>query len=277
MLSILSPRCLGAVLFFCCGLGMGSAQAAAFDHQHKAWNSLLQEHVVVQRGGLASAVDYAGLAKDKLRLNAYTDSLSAVSAAQYQQWSKPQQLAFLINAYNAFTIELILRSYPGIGSIRDLGNLLFNSPWKKEFIPLLGSHISLDAIEHSMIRKQGAFDDPRIHAAVNCASVGCPALRNEAYVAERLDAQLSDSLSRFLSDTTRNRYNVKRGRLEVSRIFDWYGKDFEQGHKGYASLKDLFAQHAAQLSDNAAAQAAIRAGRYKLQFLDYDWSLNDVR
>ena len=102
-------------------------------------------------------------------------------------------------------------------------------------------------------------------------------LRNEAFVAERLDIQLDDAMRRFLSDRTRNRFDTGTGILSVSKIFDWYHKDFERGHKGYDSLQTLFARHAVVLGATPQAQAEIRAGRYKLAFLDYDWALNDAR
>ncbi|WP_293371381.1 DUF547 domain-containing protein [Nevskia sp.] len=248
----------------------------AFDASHDAWTRLLQKHVVDVRPGQATAVRYAGFAADRPALKAYLASLSAVKPDEYGRWTKPEQLAFLINAYNAWTVELILGSYPKLKSIKDLGSLL-SSPWKKTFIPLLGQTISLDQIEHGMIRKPGVFDDPRIHAAVNCASVGCPALARSAFVARDLDRQLDAALSGFLSDATRNRYDAASGRLEVSKIFDWYSGDFERGHRGYDSLKTLFAKHAAVLARTSDGQAAVRAGRYKLGYLDYDWALNDAR
>jgi hypothetical protein len=249
---------------------------AGFDHRHGAWDALLRQHVVLAPGGNASTLRYAALHARRPALEAYLDTLSAVSAATYAAWSRPQQLAFLINAYNAFTVDLILARYPDLKSIKDLGSFL-QSPWKKKFFQLLGQERSLDEVEHGMIRAPGAFDDPRIHVAVVCASIGCPMLRNEAYTAERLDAQLDDALRRFLSDRSRNRFDAASGTLSVSRIFDWYRKDFEQGHKGYDGLPGVFARHADALATTVQAQADIRAGRYKLSFLDYDWALNDAR
>jgi hypothetical protein len=105
--------------------------------------------------------------------------------------------------------------------------------------PLLGGKVSLDDIEHEMLRQRGRYDDPRVHFAVNCASIGCPALREEAFVAERLDAQLDEQALRFMSDRTRNRYNAQRGRLELSKIFDWYGEDFRLGHRGIARCRQF--------------------------------------
>lgn len=253
-----------------------SPAATAFDHGHGAWEQLLRQHVVVAADGNSSAVRYAGMKRQQAALRAYLDTLAGVTPEAYEQWSRPQRLAFLINAYNAWTVELILTRYPGLKSIKDLGSFL-ESPWKKKFVRLLGQQRHLDDIEHGLIRAPGAFDDPRIHVAVVCASVGCPMLRNEAFVAERIDAQLDDAMRRFLSDRSRNRFEADGGRLAVSKIFDWYRKDFEQGHQGLMSLQALFARHADSLAPTAQAQAQVRAGRYRLAFLDYDWTLNDAR
>ena len=253
-----------------------AAHAQAIDHSHAAWTTLLKKHVVLIDGGKASQLRYAGMAADSATLKAYTDSLSAVSASTFEAFSKPQQMAWLINAYNAFTVELILTRYPKLASIRDLGSLLSN-PWKPKFIKLLGSEMSLDNIEHDTLRAKGRYDDPRIHFAVNCASVGCPMLREEAFVAERLDAQLEEQARRFMGDRSRNRYSAASGKLELSKIFDWYGDDFKQGHKGIASLAAFAARHADQLADAPADREKLRGQQVAVSFLDYDWKLNDAR
>lgn len=258
------------------GLLAAASLAHAFDHTHAAWNSLLARHVVVAPGGNASAVRYAALQADRPALQAYLQALSAVPEAQYQGWSRAQRLAFLINAYNAYTVELVLTRHPRLDSIKDLGGV-FQSPWKKKFFVLLGQERTLDDVEHGLIRAPGAFDEPRIHVAVVCASIGCPMLRNEAWTADKLATQLEDSMRRFLADRSRNRFDAVAGRLQVSKIFDWYGKDFAQGHQGFDSQKTTFARYAAQLADTPEAQARIRAGDYRLEFLDYDWRLNDAR
>ncbi|WP_292457322.1 DUF547 domain-containing protein [Methylibium sp.] len=252
------------------------AFAQAFDHGHAAWTVLLSKHVVLLRGGQASQLRYAGFAADRPALRSYVESLSAVSAPHFASFSKAQQQAFLINAYNAFTVELILTKYPDLKSIKDLGSLL-SSPWKPKWIALLGGKVSLDDIEHQMLRKRGVYDDPRVHFAVNCASIGCPMMREEAFVAERLDAQLAQQTQRFLADRTRNRWNVQRGRLELSKIFDWYGEDFALGHRGIASLAGFAAKHADPLADAQADRERIRSEKVEVAFLDYDWALNDAR
>jgi hypothetical protein len=244
---------------------------AAFDHSHAQWDALTKKHVVWLAGGHASQVDYSGFKADREALKAYLDDLSAVSQSEYDGWKKPEKLAFLINAYNAYTVALILTEYPKVKSIKDLGSLV-TSPWKKRFFTLLGKQHSLDDVEHSMIRAPGVFDEPRIHMAANCASIGCPALRSEAYVAGKLDAQLEDSVGRFLSDRSRNRFSPKTGKLEVSKIFDWYGKDFTAKS---GSVEAWLAQYADKLADDPKQQQTIREKKARLEFLDYDWALND--
>ncbi len=257
-------------------LARAGAQAAAFDHSHATWSALLKKHVVLIDGGRGSQLRYAGMAADRAVLKACTDTFSAVSAAAFNTFSKPQQMAFLINAYNAFTVELILTRYPKLASIRDLGSLLSN-PWKPKFIKLLGTEMSLDNIEHDTLRAKGRYDDPRIHFAVNCASVGCPMLREEAFVAERLDAQLDEQTRRFIGDRSRNRFNSSSGKLELSKIFDWYGDDFKQGHRGIQSLTGFAASHADLLADSPADRDRVRGQKLDIAFLDYYWKLNDAR
>jgi hypothetical protein len=249
---------------------------AAFDQNHTSWDALLKKAVVVAPGGVASTVRYADIQKERSLLKSYLDSVSAVTPEEYRRWSRPQQLAFLVNAYNAFTVELILTRYPDLKSIKELGSVL-QSPWKKKFFRVLGESRSLDDLEHDLIRAPGAFDDPRIHFAVVCASIGCPMLRNEAFIPDRLDAQLDDAQRRFLSDRSRNRFEPESGTLKVSKIFDWYRKDFELGHKGFDTLKSVFSRYADRLADGPEAQVRIRAGDYKLEYLPYDWALNDAR
>ena len=254
--------------------GVSAARAqGGFDHEHRAWSALLAKHVLLRDSGRATQVRYRGFAVDRAALKAYLDSLSRVTPADYAGWDKPQQLAFLINAYNAFTVEKVLTRYPDLKSIRDFGTV-FGNPWKDRFFMLLGKSQNLDGIEHDTIRAPGGFEEPRIHFAVNCASIGCPALREEAYIANRLEAQLEDQTRRFLADRSRNRFAA--GTLEVSRIFDWYAKDFSVGGKGIASPPQFFAKYADLLADREEDRQAVRGGRLPIRYLDYDWALNDA-
>ena len=252
-------------------LPLGAFAQSAFDHQYAGWNALLKKHVKWLPDGKQSRVNYKGFAADRAALKGVLSALSAVPKATFDGWSKPQQMAFLINAYNAFTVELILTQYPDLKSIKDLGSI-FQSAWKKEFFTLLGSERHLDWVEHEQLRP--VYKEPRVHAAVNCASIGCPALRDEAFTATQLEAQLDDGMRRFMGDRTRNR--VKDGEVQVSAIFKWFKEDFNSGYRGFKQVEDVFAAYAGQLTDKPDEQAALRARSLPVSYLDYDWSLNDL-
>jgi hypothetical protein len=250
----------------------GSAGAASFDHSR--WDELLLAHVVVLDEGSVTRVDYQGMADQRSVLTAYLTELAEVPQSRFDSWAKDDQLAFLINAYNAWTVELILTGYPGIQSIKELGSL-FRSPWKKQFIPLFGETLSLDEIEHGLIRDSGRYAEPRIHFAVNCASIGCPALSNRAYRGDILEEQLQQATVLFLSDSQRNRY--RDGKLQISSIFKWYREDFEQGWRGAENLPQFLALYAESLGV-AEREGDLRAqGTVSIEFLDYDWKLNGVK
>jgi Protein of unknown function, DUF547 len=237
---------------------LSASPAMAFDHAHAAWGALLERHVVVLDGGKASRIRYAGMAADRAQLKRYLETLSATPRGEFDGWSRAEQMAFLLNAYNAFMVEKILGRYPDIRSVWDYGKL-FGNPFKDDFFSLLGRRATLDWIEQDMLRK--TYRDARVHYALNCASIGCPMLRAEPYVAARLEAQLEDQARRFLSDSTRNRY--REGRLEVSKIFDWYKEDFEPRNAYFARYAELLG------ADAGAVNAA------RITFLEYDWALND--
>ena len=242
-----------------------------FDHTYAVWEGLLKKHVRWLPDNKQSRANYKGFAADRAELSKVLESFSAVSQAQFNAWSKEQQMAFLINAYNAFTIEVILTKYPDLKSIKDLG-LFGRGPWKNEFFSLLGAKRHLDWIEHEQLRPK--YAEPRVHVAVNCASIGCPALLPEAFTASKMDAMLEDGMRRFLGDRTRNRF--EGGKLQVSNIFKWFKEDFEKGHKGFAKLEDVFAKYADLLTTDEAARQQIKAKAVSISHLDYDWSLNDV-
>lgn len=246
------------------------ASVREFDHSHQAWTIFLQKHVNVK--GPASTIDYKSIKNDPKDFNEYLKSLTAVSQDEFNRFSQNERLAFLINAYNAFTVKLVVDHYP-VKSIKDIGERSFSnptaSPWKTKFFNLLGEKRHLDNIEHDMIRKQ--FNEPRIHFAVNCASVGCPALRNEAFIASQLEKQLEDAAVSFISDKTRNRYSSETKKLELSSIFKWYGSDFP---KKYDSLEAFLAPW---ITSNPEHQKIIRDKKADVSYLDYDWSLNEEK
>lgn len=246
------------------------------DPLHHGWDLLLRRHVAWSPGGESSTVHYRGVMGDRAELRKVLDGYAAVPRAQYDAMRRDERLAFLVNVYNAWTIELVLTRYPELKSIKDLGSLL-QSPWKRRFVKLFGEEVHLDHVEHELVRAPGVFDEPRIHFALVCASVGCPALRPEAFTAARLEAQLEDSARRFLRDRSRNRFNPRTARLEVSKIFDWYKGDFERSPRSPVSREAFFARYADLLADDPKDQAAVREMRVPIVHLDYDWSLNDRR
>lgn len=267
-----------------CALLLPATPALAqFDHSHKAFDALLKKHVVVLQAGRASQVRYAGFKQDEAALKGYIETLSKVTDAEFKAFTRPQQMAFLINAYNAFTVQLILTKYPDLKSIKDLGGT-FSSPWKQKFFKLFGQDTFLDQIEHETLRRKGVYDEPRVHFAVNCASIGCPALREEAFTADKLDVQLDEQATRFLSDRSRNRYNAQREVLEVSKIFDWFKEDWQSGYKGVGkdqtpvtSREQYFGKYAKLLADKPEEQKVVADGKAEIRFLDYDWNLNDAK
>lgn len=250
----------------------GLSPVYAIDHQ--PWDRLLAQHVTEIEDGSVTEVDYAAFSHDREALKAYLSALEAVDKNTFDDWSRDRQLVFLINAYNAWTVELILSEYPDLDSIKDLGGF-FRSPWGKDFIPLFGEKVSLDHIEHELIRGCARYQEPRIHFAVNCASVGCPALRNEAYNEAKLNDQLEQQTRLFLADDSRNR--LEDDQLLVSEIFKWYQEDFEQGWRDAETLAEFLSLYAEALSLTDSQKAALQKGRLEIDFLDYDWALNDTK
>lgn len=202
-------------------------------------------------------VNYAGFKKDEAKLDRY---LKVLEQTDTRQLSRDEQLAFYINAYNAWTIKLVLRGYPGIHSIKDLGSF-WSSPWKKKLVRIDGKVLSLDDVEHGILRPK--FRDPRIHFAVNCASKSCPPLRSVPYEGKTINQQLDAAARTFLNDPQSNRLVGET--LYVSKIFDWYGEDFKPGIVGFF-LK--YAQ--GDLKEGLEANR----DRIEIRYLDYDWSLN---
>ena len=263
---------------FAAVLLMNSAIVHAFDHQHSIFTQVLSDVVRLSPNKKQTRVDYALLNKQPEKLNQYLNALSSVKQSDYQLWTGDEQLSFLINAYNGFTLQLINQNYVKFQtgkaeSIKDLGSF-FSSPWKKSFFTLLDEKRSLDDVEHNMIRVW--FERPRIHAAVVCAAVSCPPLRNEAFVADKLDQQLDDQMRQFLSDDQSNTINLRDNRVKLSAIFKWYGEDFEKGQQGFNSLNDLIKAYRTDIADDPQQLLWLQKQDFKIRYLDYDWRLNDI-
>ncbi|MAJ56360.1 MAG: hypothetical protein CBC67_09650 [Gammaproteobacteria bacterium TMED107] len=255
-----------------CGLTTGAAETEP-DFSHETWNNLLTRFVNLSADGTASRVDYEGFAESRQKLATYLNELASVSKVDFDRWSEAEQLAFLINAYNAWTVELILERYPGIESIRDIG-FLPGAAWRLRIVELFGRKMSLDNLEHDMIRGWDRFHEPRIHFAVNCAAIGCPALSDRAYSGSTLNDQLDRNARQFLKDRSRN-YAI-RSDLYVSPIFRWYREDFQDGWGGYESLSAFLAEYGEALGLSEAQKAGLMSGRIRIRFSRYDWSLNSL-
>ncbi|MBL7648813.1 MAG: DUF547 domain-containing protein [Candidatus Hydrogenedentes bacterium] len=236
-------------------LAIALAAGGNFDQSHAALDSILKARV---SQGL---VDYKGLQADRAPLDAYLAQAGAVPMAEFQQWTREEQLALLINVYNAATLQLIIDGYP-VDSIKSLGGLV-KSPWSREIVQLFGKKISLDTLEHKIIRKN--YQEPRIHFAVVCAAMGCPPLRAEAYTGARLEEQLDAQTREFLTTPAKNRVDAEKKTLWLSPIFKWYGDDFETTSKSLAAFVAPYigAAEGANLDD------------FAIEYTDYDWSLNE--
>lgn len=221
---------------------------------HQLWDQLLKKHV-----NAGDHVNYKGFIADSAMLNEYLEILSN-NPPNSSMWSKEEQLAYWINAYNAFTVKLIVDNYP-VESIRDLNPTLYvpllNTVWHIKFFSIGGKKFNLDEIEHNILRKQ--FNEPRIHFAIVCASYSCPPLRKEAYTAEKVDEQLEDQAIHFINDPKRN--VLRKQSAELSSIFKWFKGDFTK--KG--TLIEFLNQYSkVEIDPNA-----------RISFMEYSWSLND--
>ncbi len=234
--------------------------SALLDSEHLAWTALLARYVV------DGQVDYRGMkAHSGPALDAYLRDLEAVDPTAYAPLTREQRLAFWVNAYNAYTVKLILQHHP-LRSIRRIGWLPL-AAFTQRFIPLraVGERpLSLMAIEHTHLRRE--LGDARIHFAIVCASKSCPRLRSEAYRASAIDAQLDDAARGFVRDGARNRIEPATGTAKVSRIFKWFRGDFTRDG---GTLGGYLARYA----EPEAAELLRRKGD-DLGFLRYDWGLN---
>ncbi|HUE87944.1 MAG TPA: VTT domain-containing protein [Vicinamibacterales bacterium] len=231
----------------------GEAGAARFDHS--TLDALLSHNV--DPDGL---VDYDVLHREPAALDRY---LSELAHAPFADLGRDDKLALLINAYNAFTLRLILDFYP-VESIRDIPE---EKRWKHVRWTLGGATFSLDQIEHEQIRPN--FSEPRIHFALVCAAIGCPPLRNEAYVGERLDAQLASQTAYVHTHDRWFQFDSAANEVRLTSLYDWYGSDFLQQAP---TVVDYAARHVPAL------QSALTTGRRpKVRWIDYDWRLNARR
>ncbi len=212
---------------------------------HKAWDVLLKKHV--DKNGL---VAYKEFLNDQDQLTSYLNHLS--TNVPDDSWSQKKQLAYYINLYNAATIDLILKNYP-VKSIKEIKN-----PWKTSNIKMGEKYYSLGDIEHKILRE---MKEPRIHFAINCASYSCPKLLNEAFIASKMEEQLERVTLEFIN-SDKNDISPENPRL--SKIFKWYKKDFiVKGEQGLIAYINKYSNIKIDVNT-------------KVEFMDYDWNLNEM-
>jgi hypothetical protein len=230
---------------------MAVQSAAAQTVDNRIYAELLKKYVTHGK------VDYRGFQSEEERLDQYLAILERIDP---NSLLRREQFAFYINVYNAWTIKLILSRYPDIQSIKDIGGI-FKSPWKQKIVHLNGEVFTLDDIEHHILRP--LFKDPRIHFAINCASISCPVLRSEPYTGAKLDAQLQDATTRFINDPQRNR--IEKNILVISKIFKWFPEDFNKDVVGFVS---------AYARGDFKTKIENNKDKIKIKYQAYDWSLN---
>ncbi|MFC1667785.1 DUF547 domain-containing protein [Chlamydiota bacterium] len=213
------------------------------------YNTILQKYLSHGK------VDYTKLKEDRRGLDQYLKKIADLPIQMLQKASKNQQIAFYVNAYNAYTLQIIINNYP-VKSIKDIKGV-----WDKIVCTVAGEELTLNEIEHGILRKQ--FQEPRIHFALVCASRGCPVLLNKDYTGEKLDAQLARQTAVFLTDSDKNRYDDSRNTLYLSLIFKWFRNDF-------GDLRIFVSKY---FPKEIARQILTR--NPKITYLRYDWALND--
>jgi hypothetical protein len=279
-MAVRQPRLLAVVTITAVMAAATPVQAGnveAFDHTYRLYGDLLRGHVMGAR------VDYAKLQQHPVALDAVIDELGNITAAQFQNWSAGQQIAYLINAYNVFTLKAIVDHYPIRGwwfswlsltprnSIKQIDGVWTRLRW-----PVAGAERTLDEIEHEILRKQ--YREPRMHFAINCASVSCPRLRHEPYTSDHLERQLILAARDYLASDFG--LIVDGSTLRVSSILSWFNDDFVDQ---YARLIDADRPSRdrtilgviAKYGPPEASRLA-QTGTARIRFLKYDWSLNDT-
>ncbi len=225
--------------------GSQNTNATVEKIDYALWKDLLQKNV--SRDGV---VNYNGFKKDVVKLNAFLRQVSATNITS--SWSKSDKIAYWINAYNAYTVKLILNYLP-VNSIKEIDN-----PWKKSFFSIHNKTMDLSTIEHEILRK---FKDPRIHFAINCASASCPKLIREPYKAGNLDRLLEQQTTEFINDPFHN--TISPYTVRVSKIFDWYKKDFKETHGNVVNFINQYSK-------------SLIADQKDKGYKEYDWTINSV-
>ncbi|MEM9809534.1 MAG: DUF547 domain-containing protein [Cyanobacteria bacterium P01_D01_bin.56] len=217
-------------------------------------------------------VDYENLQQSRQTLDTFNNGIATVDDATLSGWSEEEQIAFWINAYNSLTLKSIVDQTPIKPSIKDITGV-----WRLRKHPINQKEKTLNEIEHDVLRVD--FDEPRLHAAIVCAAISCPPLRNEAFTGEQLDAQLDEQVVQWLARPDGLKIDKEAGEVEVSKIFSWFGGDWvpsygvDSGFTGSKEERAVLNFISNYVSEEDSAY--LEAGDYKLSYFDYDWTLND--
>ena len=262
--------------------GLEEVKTDSFDHSYATYNSLLNQYVINAR------VNYEGFINSRAEFETFLRALGSVDEDVFESWTEEQRLAFWINAYNAFTIKAIIDHYPIKRSFTLVG--IFYAPsdsilqikgvWTKLQFRALGNMVTLDEIEHQILRKK--FNEPRIHMAINCASISCPDLRNEAYTPEKLEEQLADASTNFVNNPDKGVYvNEQSGKVKLSKIFKWFGDDFINNYgskklfNNYSLKENAVLNFTSEYIESEEVKEYLMNNKLKIGYLGYDWHLNE--
>ena len=262
--------------------GIEEMEHNEFDQSYRAYNELLNRYVKDAR------VDYRGFIDSRAEFETFLKTLGDINENDFETWTEEQKLAFWINTYNAFTIKAIIDHYPIKRSFSLVG--IFYAPsnsilqikgvWTKLQFRALGRLVTLDEIEHKILRKK--FDEPRIHMAIVCASISCPDLSNEAYVAEKIEEQLAQAATNFVNNPEKGVFvNESDRRVKVSKIFKWFGEDFipsygsEKLFNNYSLKENAVLNFTADYLKSEKTKEYLMSNKLKIGYLKYDWHLNE--
>ena len=262
--------------------GIEKMEQNEFDQSYKAYNKLLSENVKDAR------VNYKGFINSKAEFETFLKTLGDVEEGYFETWTEKEKLAFWINAYNAFTIKAIIDHYPITRSFSLVG--IFYAPsdsilqikgvWTKLKFRAVGRMVTLDEIEHQILRKK--FNEPRIHMAIVCASISCPDLSNEAYVPARLEEQLAQASITFVNNPEKGVFvNENNRRVKLSKIFKWFGEDFipnygnEKLFNNYSLKENAVLNFADDYLESEQTKDFLMSNKLKIGYLKYDWHLNE--
>lgn len=245
---------------------MPQVVAAATTWSNEDYGRVLRTYVNTE--GL---VNYAALQANPQTLRNVVVSLAALAPSTYAAWGDAEKISFLINAYNALTLNAIIEQQPLKGSIKDIWGV-----WNFKKHTLMGQSVTLDTIEHEMLRKE--FQEPRIHAALVCAAISCPPLRQDPYMGDSLNQQLDDQVRKWLSSAHGLTIDRAQNQVSISSIFDWFGEDWQAQYTVAGTFAGSAKERAALnfISNYVSPEDKeyLVQGRYKLDYLTYDWSLN---